>query len=116
MPVKEKHEEVPEIVLVSMKTVKIFAIFPERDSIFPGELRLSPPSGQLDLDCFLYSGKLGKQKVGMAYGGDCTFRPVGMNRGEPPPAKFLDTSGKNTIIFNGIAAFMSRLIKPSSNS
>jgi hypothetical protein len=52
MPVKGKHEGGPETGLTPMKTVKIFAIFPEKDSIFPGELRLSPPSGQLHLDLF----------------------------------------------------------------
>jgi hypothetical protein len=55
-PVKEKHEGDPETGLISTKTVKIFAIFPERDSIFPGELRLSQPSGQLHLDRF-YPGE-----------------------------------------------------------
>jgi len=39
-----------------MKKVKIFMIFSEKVNIFPGELRLSPPSGQLDLDRF-YPGE-----------------------------------------------------------
>jgi len=37
-PVKEKHEGGLEIALTSVKTVKIFTIFSEKDSIFPGEL------------------------------------------------------------------------------
>jgi hypothetical protein len=51
-----------------MKNVKICAILPEKDSIFPGELRPSQPSGQLDLDRFLSFGKI-EEKEGMAYGG-----------------------------------------------
>ena len=74
-PVKGKHEGEPETGLLSMKMVKIFAIFPEKDSIFPGELRLSQSSGQLDLDRFLSFGKIEKQKVGIAQGGDCTLIP-----------------------------------------
>ena len=61
-PVKGKHEGNPEIGLIYMKTVKIFTIFPERDSIFPGELRLSPPSGQLHLERF-YPGERLKNKT-----------------------------------------------------
>ena len=74
-PVKGKHEGGSGILLTSVKTVKIFTIFSERDSIFPGELRPSQPSGQLDLDRFLSFGKIEKQKEGMAYGGDCTLLP-----------------------------------------
>jgi len=58
MSVKEKHEGGPEIALTFMKTVKIFAIFSEKDSIFPGELRLSRSSGQFDLDRFLSPRKI----------------------------------------------------------
>lgn len=68
-PVKGKHEGGSEIALTSVKTVKIFTIFSEKDSIFPGELLPSQPSGQLDLDHFLSFGKIEKQKKGMAYGG-----------------------------------------------
>ncbi len=62
-PVKEKHGGDPEIALTSMKTVKILTIFSEKTYIFPGELRLSRPARQLDLDHFLSSRKIENEKV-----------------------------------------------------
>ncbi len=61
-PVKEKHGGGPEIALTSMKTVKILTIFSEKTYIFPGELRFSQYSGQLDPDHFLSLRKTENQK------------------------------------------------------
>ena len=59
----------PETGLTSMKTVKVFTIFPEKDSIIPGELRLSPPSGQLDLDRFYPGERLKNETMAWHTGG-----------------------------------------------